>query len=93
MFGAGVGGGEITGCSHFRSKTFEGFNFNEVQFTLLALCVCVRVHVREHVFTVTSKAYFRGKYFILENDRIQISSEEWSLRMLLVLLKRVRPQE
>lgn len=42
-----------------------------------------------HVFTVMSKAYFRDKFFKLENGHSQISSEEWLLRMLLVLLERV----
>lgn len=56
MFGAGEGS---TGCSHFRGKIFKGFNFNEVQFTLLALYVCARACTRAHVFTVMPKALFQ----------------------------------
>lgn len=47
------------------------------------MCVRVRMRVHGHVFPVMSKAYFRGKHFKLENDRIRISSEEWSLLVLL----------
>lgn len=65
MFGAGEGS---TGCSHFRGKTFKGFNFNEVQLTLLALYVCARACTRARVFTVMPKALFQRK---------GLSTREW----------------
>lgn len=67
VFGAGEGS---TGCSHFRGKTFKGFNFNEVQFTLLALSVCARVRACTcaRVFTVMPKALFQ---------RQALSTREW----------------